>query len=304
MNRRPVRRGSFAPRARIVPAALAGLLAVAGCATYSVQNRSLRTDLVSGNFATALETVEQNRSGRSRLLYVARAGPAPALRRSLAGEQRRLRAGRGDRGRSLHEERLAARAVTAHERRGRGLPRRAVRTGDGAVLPRAQLRLASVTGRGRWSRRARPACCCASTPSRTSAVSASWTPTATRRPTTCSATTPSFTIFSALLYEWDGDVNDAFIAYRNAADAWHAEAGRLQTQAPPWLGADLSRTAGRLGFTAELAQAREAFPELFPAADSTAAAGATALRPRRSSPAATSWCCSSSASRRRRRSGR
>jgi len=77
---------------------------------------------------------------------------------------------------------------------------------------------------------------------------------------------------SALVYEWGGETNDAFIAYRNAADAYQAAAGRLALTAPPWLAADLRRTGEKLGFRDELERLPAAFPDLF-ASDAAGVAG-------------------------------
>ena len=273
MNRRLVRRGPVAPRARIVLAALAGLLTVAGCATYSAHNRSLRTDLVSGNFATALETVEQNRSGRSLLLYWLERG----LLLHYADRWRESN------GAFQQAEEIAADLYT------KSISQRALSllTSDAAVDYRAApfelvmvpyyraLNYVYLGDREGALVEARKA----------GLLLRQYTeqdlgrlgeldPDRDTSSDDLLGNDAFLHYLSALLYEWDGESNDAFIAYRNAAAAWHAEAGRLQTQAPPWLGADLVRSAGRLGFTEELAQAREAFPELFPAADSTTTAGA------------------------------
>jgi hypothetical protein len=274
MNRRLVRRGLVAPRTRIVLAALAGLVALAGCATYSASNRSLRTDLVSGNFATALETVEQNRSGRSLLLY---------------GLERGLLLHYADRWQESNDafqraEELAADLYT------KSVSQRALSllTSDAAVDYRAEpFELAMVPyyralnyvylgdREGALVEARKAGLLLRQYTEQDLGRFGELDPDRDTSSDDLLGNDAFLHYLSALLYEWDGEFNDAFIAYRNAADAWHAEAGRLRAQAPPWLGADLSRTAGRLGFTEELAQAREAFPELFPAADSTVAMGAT-----------------------------
>jgi hypothetical protein len=273
MNRRPVRRGSVAPRARIVLAVLAGLLAVAGCATYSARNRSLRTDLVSGNFATALETVEQNRSGRSLLLYWLERGLL--LHYADRWQESNDAFQRGEEiAADLYTKSVSQRALS-------------LLTSDAAVDYRAEpFELAMVPyyrvlnyvylgdREGALVEARKAGLLLRQYTEQDLGRLGELDPDRDTSSDDLLGNDAFLHYLSALLYEWDGDFNDAFIAYRNAADAWHAEAGRLQTQAPPWLGADLSRTAGRLGFTDELVQAREAFPELFPAADSTAAATA------------------------------
>jgi uncharacterized protein len=74
---------------------------------------------------------------------------------------------------------------------------------------------------------------------------------------------------SGMLYDEDGETNDAFIAYRNAAFAYAQNAERLGLQIPPALAGDLERTASQLGFATELAEVREACPAVWAAADTT-----------------------------------
>jgi hypothetical protein len=73
--------------------------------------------------------------------------------------------------------------------------------------------------------------------------------------------------FSGLLYEWDGELNDAFIAYREALRAYGAASSQLAVETPPWLGEDLLRTGRKLGFREELEQLAQSYPDLFPAAE-------------------------------------
>ncbi len=68
--------------------------------------------------------------------------------------------------------------------------------------------------------------------------------------------------FAGMLYDSEGEVNDAFIAYRNAARAFQANHGLLAIQIPPELGADLERTGQRLGFASELAELRRQCPDV------------------------------------------
>ncbi len=68
---------------------------------------------------------------------------------------------------------------------------------------------------------------------------------------------------AGMLYEWNGEPNDAFIAYRNAARAWSATRGLVALEPPLPLARDLERSTRRLGFAAELDQLRGELPELF-----------------------------------------
>lgn len=67
---------------------------------------------------------------------------------------------------------------------------------------------------------------------------------------------------SGILYEATGDLNNAFIAYRNAYEAYRAMSGWLRIPFPPSLRADLLRTSDALGLTTEFAQYRQAFPDV------------------------------------------
>jgi len=70
-------------------------------------------------------------------------------------------------------------------------------------------------------------------------------------------------ILRGMLHEWGGEINDAFLAYRRAALAYGATGGVLGVKAPSCLGSDLVRTAGRLGFSDELAEIQTVLPNLF-----------------------------------------
>lgn len=67
---------------------------------------------------------------------------------------------------------------------------------------------------------------------------------------------------SGILYEAAGDLNNAFIAYRNAYEAYRSMSGWSKMPAPPSLRSDLLRTAEALNLTAESEQYRQAFPDV------------------------------------------
>ena len=69
--------------------------------------------------------------------------------------------------------------------------------------------------------------------------------------------------FSGLLYESDGALNDAFIAYRNAARAYLATRDLTGLAPPADLGRDLERVGLAIGFRDEVEQLRTEAPELF-----------------------------------------
>ncbi|MDK2743151.1 MAG: hypothetical protein NDI90_09560 [Nitrospira sp. BO4] len=66
---------------------------------------------------------------------------------------------------------------------------------------------------------------------------------------------------SGILYEAAGDLNNAFIAYRNAYEAYGAMRGWLRMSSPPSLRGDLLRTAEALNLTTEFESYRQAFPD-------------------------------------------
>ncbi len=65
---------------------------------------------------------------------------------------------------------------------------------------------------------------------------------------------------SGILYESTGDVNNAFIAYRNAYETFEATRAWSHTAVPSQLREDLLRTADALHFTQELAEYQHVFP--------------------------------------------
>lgn len=65
---------------------------------------------------------------------------------------------------------------------------------------------------------------------------------------------------SGILYEDRGELNDAFIAYRNAYDAYRVYHEQYGTPIPPTLPGDLLRVTEALGLADEHAQYRQTFP--------------------------------------------
>jgi hypothetical protein len=67
---------------------------------------------------------------------------------------------------------------------------------------------------------------------------------------------------SGVLYEAAGDLNNAFIGYRNAYEAYEAARGWSHVSGPSSLRADLLRTAEALNLTTELDEYRSQFPDI------------------------------------------
>jgi hypothetical protein len=66
---------------------------------------------------------------------------------------------------------------------------------------------------------------------------------------------------SGILYEAGGDVNNAFIAYRNAYETYVSTRGWSRVPPPPMLQADLLRTSDALHLNTEFEEYRRQFPE-------------------------------------------
>ena len=66
---------------------------------------------------------------------------------------------------------------------------------------------------------------------------------------------------TGILYEAGGDLNNAFVAYRRAYDAYQANRGWSRTPVPSGLRSDLLRATDGLHLTAELEEYRRQFPD-------------------------------------------
>lgn len=272
-----------APRAALsvapLAALLAALLAAGGCATYSARVGAVRDELAARDFDAALATVEKNRKGRDLLLYW--------LEKGLVLHY-------ADRWRESNDafeqaEQLAADLYTKSVSQGlvslftndtsidyradpfelamvpyyRALNYVYLGERDEAVV---EARKASLTLR-QWAEQDLGALGQLD-PGRQEQKAAD--------DDQLLRNNAFLHYVSGLIYEWGGELNDAFIAYRNAAEAYGPAARRWQLQTPPWLGEDLARTARRLGFRDELAALNQAFPEIMAgaaAADSAARVG-------------------------------
>jgi uncharacterized protein len=67
---------------------------------------------------------------------------------------------------------------------------------------------------------------------------------------------------SGILYEASGDMNNAFIAYRNAYEAYESSWAWSRVPPPPMLQADLLRTSEALHLTTEFEEYRGRFPDV------------------------------------------
>jgi uncharacterized protein len=238
---------------------LAVLALLAGCATYSARVASLRPDLVAGNYDQALQTLEKERGKKDELLY--------RLERALI----LCEAGRWEESNEAFQsaEDLAADLYTKSLSEGAF----SLFTNDNTISYRArpfemamipyyralnyialrqpQEALVEARKASLYLRRYTDLTL-AALGSDSTDVSLDWL-----------RNSAFLHYFSGMLYEWGGETNDAFIAYRNAAAAYRASAGHLAIDMPPSLGSDLDRTGRRLGFQDEVEFVRNAWPEIF-----------------------------------------
>ncbi|MBM4130622.1 hypothetical protein FJ250_06285 [bacterium] len=273
-GRRPrqgVGRSSTAARAQGAARRVAACLALAaillaggGCATYSARMADLRPSLAAGDFDGALRTIEENGGGSDQL---------------LAWLERGLVLHYADRCAESNEA-FAAAERTAAERFDRSLAEGAVAllTSDARVAYRPRpFEMALVPYykalNYAWLGQPDAAVVEARSASQLLARYVDLTLGAVReqdRGELERVRNDAFLLwFSGMLYEADGELNDAFVAYRNAAVAYEQNADLLGLEPPAALAGDLARTAERLGFAAELRQAAAASPAIFAAAGDT-----------------------------------
>ncbi len=255
-----------AGRAGACLALAALLLAGGGCATYSARMADLRPSLAAGDFEGALRTIDKHGGGSDQL---------------LAWLERGLVLHYADRYAESNEA-FAAAERTAAERFDRSLAEGAVAllTSDAKVAYRPRpFEMALVPYykalNYAWLGQHDAAVVEARSASQLLARYVDLTLGAVRqedRGELERVRNDAFLLwFSGMLYEADGELNDAFVAYRNAAVAYAQNADLLGLEPPAALAGDLARTAERLGFAAELRQAAAASPAVFAAAGDTSA---------------------------------
>ncbi len=239
--------------------AAAAFLVAAGCVTYSATNLALRPELAAGRFDRALASIEHGTSSTNRLLTLLEHGQVLHL------------AGRFAESNAVFQqaENLADALYS------RSVSRAAVSliTNDTTISYRAEpfelamvpyyraFNYISVGERGEAVVEARKA-------SLLLARSAEATLAE------LGGETPGGALgrfgddgflhhLAGMLYESNGETNDAYIAYANAARAYVADAATTGISPPPWLAEDLGRTARRLGFASDLAALAEELPSVF-----------------------------------------
>ena len=240
----------------------AGLFLLAGCATYTARFADLKPELAAGDFDAALETVEKESGGKDRLLYF--------LERGLILHY-------ADRWAESNEA-FAAAERTAEELYRSSLTEGALSliTNDTAISYRGRpFELAMVPFYKAFNYIYLGDRDAAQVEARRASLLLAEYIDATldglraedRGQLERTRNSAFLLYFSGLLYDWDGEINDAFIAYRNAAVAYQQNHALLGVDIPPTLARDLERTGSRLGFRDELEQVRKSCPDVYAAAD-------------------------------------
>jgi hypothetical protein len=247
--------------------AAAAFLVASGCVTYSATNLALRPELAAGRFDRALASIEHGTSSTNRLLTLLEHGQVLHLAGRFA-ESNTVFQQAEDLADALYSRSVSRAAVS-------------LITNDTTISYRAEpfelamvpyyraFNYISLGERGEAVVEARKA----------SELLAHATEATLAD---LGGETPGGALgrlgddgflhhLAGMLYESNGETNDAYIAYANAARAYVADAATTGISPPPWLAADLGRTARRLGFTRELAALAEELPSVFagePAPDS------------------------------------
>jgi len=255
-------RRTAAVRMAVLLLLLLSLALVNGCATYTTKFKNLRPELAEGNFDAALTTVEKQSGSKDRLLYYLERGLVLHFAERF-GESNEAFAAAERTADALYTKSLSEGAFSLF-------------TNDNAISYRARpfemamvpyykgLNYIYLGQREEAQVEAR----------RASLLMAKYVDAtldglrdADRSDLEKIRNNAFLLYFSGMLYDWDGELNDAFIAYRNAAVAYQQTAATLDTEIPPSLGRDLTRVAVRRGFRAELNEVRQSCPDVFVAED-------------------------------------
>jgi hypothetical protein len=254
----PILSAASRRRGALAGALLLVLAACGGCATYSAKMADLRPELVRGDFEGALATIEKETGSKDQLLYF--------LERGMVLHY-------ADRWRESNE------AFAAAERLSDDLYTKSISEGalslvsnDNAISYRARpFELAMVPYYKALNYIALGERNEAQVEARRSSLQQAKYVDATLdglrkqdRGELERVRSNAFMLYtSGMLYDWDGELNDAFIAYRNAAVAYEQTRALLGTEIPPSLARDLVRVGTRLGFSDEVEQVRASCPTVF-----------------------------------------
>ena len=238
----------------------AALLLAAGCATYVASNLELRTQLQASDWETALARIEARKGGTDRLLQLLQRGHVLHY------------AGRFDESNTTFQEAedLAASLYT----RSVSQTAASLIVNDLAVDYRGKPHeLAMVPFYRAFNYLSLGDPDAAQVEARKAALALAGAVEATlaemERPEDREAArrlqdSGFLHWFAGLLFESQGEANDAFVAYRNAARAYLAGSELTGVAPPVTLGRDLERVGLAYGFRGEVEELRTASPALFP----------------------------------------
>jgi len=245
----------------VVPVVLT-LVLLGGCTTYSTKLRNLRPELAAGDYETALATVEQASGSKDQLLaLLARgqilyyAGQYEQSNEAFAGAERLAE--------DLYTRSVSAGALSlisndnALDYRARPYEMAMVQFYRGLNYIALGQRDEAVVEARRASQRLQ----------RYTAATVSALPEVAASDLELINDNAFMQYFSGMLYDWDGDLDDAFVSYRQAALSYQRSAALLRVDIPASLAGDLERVGGRLGFGDELASLRAACPDVFAAGE-------------------------------------
>ena len=244
---------------RVRVCAAAALLLAAGCVTYSATNLALRSELATGRYERALASIGRATGSANRLLALLEKGQVLHLAGRFA-ESNAVFQQAEDLADALYSRSVSRGAVslitndTTISYRGEPF--------ELAMVPYYRaFNYISLGERGEAVVEARKASLLLARSAE--ATLAELRDEALAGPDRRLGDNAFLHHFAGMLYEANGETNDAFIAYANAARAYVADAATTGISPPPWLAGDLERTARRLGFGRELAALAEELPSVF-----------------------------------------
>ncbi len=234
------------------------LLMTTGCATYSSRVADLRPQLANGEFTAALKTLDEGTGGKDRLLLLLERGLVLHYADEYVASNEAF-AQAEDLAEDLYTKSISQGALS-------------LLTSDEAISYRARpFELAMVPyfkALNYLYLGQRSAAVVEARRAELSQAKYVELTVAELRPQDGSElkqlqADPFLLYFSGLLHDQAGEINEAFISYRNAAVAYQQAQDLLEVKAPSSLADDLTRTAYQLGFRDELDAVVQSCPTVF-----------------------------------------
>ncbi len=229
-----------------------------GCTTYSTKFATLKPELAAGQYEKALATVEDNAGKKDRLLYRLERGLI--LHYAQRYEESNVEFTTADR--------MAADLYTKSVSEGAF----SLFSNDGAISYRARpfemalvpyYKAMNYFAMGQPNEAMVEARRASLIMSKYVDVTLEALPDDDKNDLALTSNNGFLLYTSGMLYDFDGEWNDAFIAYRNAATAYQQNHGLLAVEIPLTLAGDLERVSSHLGFNSELEQIKKACPDVF-----------------------------------------